>query len=104
MTKTMDRRSSTRAQLEAAQDAFVIALRRLRALEEVAAQLRAPLDLEHAHDLWSRIAHAPLRPRHAPAANQDPADLELEVLAARARFHELREALRQAEAAAALVA
>jgi hypothetical protein len=92
--------------LEAAQDAFVIALRRLRALEEVAAQLRAPLDLEHAHQLWSRIAHAPALPPQAHAGGRArlPDNIDDELRATRASFNRAREALQLAEAAAARAA
>jgi hypothetical protein len=95
----LDRRLLTLARLEQAQDAFVVGLRRLRALEELAVQLRAPLDLQHAHDLWTRILHAPLRSQKTPAANQETSVIS-ELQAARVGFHELRELLRCAEAEA----
>jgi hypothetical protein len=97
--ETLDSRLLTHARLEQAQDAFVVGLRRLRALEELAVQLRAPLDLQHAHDLWTRIVQAPFRFQKSPAANQDTSVIA-ELQAARDGFHELRELLRCAEAEA----
>jgi len=99
MASQDDRRSTTQAQLESAQDAFVIALRRLRALESLAAELKGPLDLEHAHELWRRVTSAP--PRALQPPNKSVARLEGELEIARSEFRAAREALRIAEAAAA---
>jgi hypothetical protein len=99
----LDRRLLTQTRLEQAQDAFVVGLRRLRALEELSMQLRAPLDLQHAHDLWTRIVHAPLRFQKSPGADHDTSAIS-ELDAARESFHELRELLRFAEAEASLAA
>ena len=96
---SFDRRTSKVALLEAAQDAFVIALRRLRVLEEAASQLRAPLDLEHAHDLWAQVARV-----RGPGAPRRTASLEEEIRTARAMFQQTREMLRAAEMEAAIAA
>ncbi len=53
MVTMSDRQSWTRAQLEAAQDQFVVALRRLREHEMFHSRRHSPLDLEQAHELWS---------------------------------------------------
>ncbi len=98
MVDPTDRRTMTRARLEAAQDEFVIALRRLRGLEQLAARLRAPLDLESAHDLWATIVNLP----GEPEARRPDVDRELQ--AARRAFLAARETLRCAEAEAALAA
>jgi len=96
---SIDRRTSKLALLEAAQDAFVIALRRLRVLEEAASQLRAPLDLEHAHDLWAQVAQV-----REPGAPRRTASLAEEIRAARTVFQQTREVLRIAEMEAAIAA
>jgi len=98
MVNPLDRRTTTRARLEVAQDEFVIALRKLRGLEQLAARLRAPLDLESAHDLWATIVNLPGEPG-APGP-----DVDRDLQAARSAFLAARETLRTAEAEAALAA
>ena len=104
MSERIDRRRFTQAALEAAQDAFVVALKRMRALEEIAARMRKPLGLGQADDLWTRLAALPrLTIAHAKANGQAPT-IDDELRAAREVFAQVREALRIAEAEAALAA
>ena len=79
-------------QLELAQDAFAIALGRMRGLESIADELRRPLDLKQAHQLWTRILAFPPRPRQERVAG-----IEQEVEVARMEFQLARDALHLAQ-------